>query len=528
MTATAAPPRRRRAVEATAATALLACMLAVAGLPSPDQDAHAATPRKPNIVLITTDDQTLSSYAPHVMPNTTRLLADKGTTFTNAIVTTPLCCPSRASMITGQYAHNHGVTSNRLNYQGLEEKDNTLPVWLDRAGYKTAHVGKYLNGYEAAVGTPTEVAPGWNLWFTTLGTTRYYDYDVSANGKRVHFRDRDNDYVTRVINKKSVSLIRRMTPLKAPLYLQVDQRAPHSETGVDTGGRCGGRAVPDRDDKELFEDELLPQPPSFNEADVSDKPPFVETRLPLTAPKIKKMTKRHSCELAALRAVDRGVQKIVNALKKTDELRKTVIAFTSDNGFFQGEHRIGAGKIYPYEEGIRVPFLIRVPERYRGGGQRVPEVSAPVANIDLAPTFLELAGGVNSCRGGGACRVMDGRSLVGSLSGGAGAIPGDRALLTEFDVGNNTAQEDGLCRYSGVRAAEAIYVEYTVDDLTGGCDPELVHELYDLGSDPFQLNNLIDGDLPQEAELSGLLDRLRDCAGIAGRDPQLAGRPYCD
>jgi N-acetylglucosamine-6-sulfatase len=526
MRAAAVAHRRWCAVGAAATAGLLAFVLAV-GLAWSADDAHAAAPRKPNIVLITTDDQTLPSFAPQVMPNTTRLLANKGTTFTNAIVTTPLCCPSRASIITGQYAHNHGVTSNRLNYQALVEKDNTLPVWLDRAGYKTAHVGKYLNGYEAAVGTPTEVAPGWNLWYTTLGTTRYYDYDVSANGRRVHFRDRDNDYVTRVITKKAVSLIRRMTPLKAPLYLQVDQRAPHSETGVDSGGRCGGRAVPDREDSDLFEDTLLPQPPSFNEADVSDKPPFVENRLPLTEPKIKKVTKRHTCELATLRAVDRGVQKIVKALKKTGELRKTVIAYTSDNGFFQGEHRIPTGKIYPYEEGIRVPFVIRAPDRYRGG-KRVPEVSAPVANIDLAPTFLELAGGANACRGGGVCRVMDGRSLVGSLSGGAGAIRGDRALLTEFDVGNNTAQEDGLCRYSGVRTAEAIFVEYTVDDLTGGCDPDLEFELYDLASDPFQLDNLIDADLPLEEQLSGQLERLRDCAGIAGRDPQAAGRPYCD
>jgi N-acetylglucosamine-6-sulfatase len=527
MRALAVAHRRRRVAGVAAAGVLLGCALA-AGLVWSARDAHAAGPRKPNIVLITTDDQTLPSFAPQVMPNTTRLLASKGTTFTNAIVTTPLCCPSRASMITGQYAHNHGVTSNRLNYQALEEKDNTLPVWLDRAGYKTAHVGKYLNGYEAAVGTPTEVAPGWNLWYTTLGTTRYYDYDVSANGKRVHFSEHDNDYVTRVITKKAVSLVRRMTPLKAPLYLQVDHRAPHSETGVDSGGRCGGRAVPDREDRDLFEDALLPQPSSFNEADVSDKPPFVANRLPLTAPKIKKLTKRHSCELAALRAVDRGVEKIVKALRKTDELRKTVIAFTSDNGFFQGEHRIPTGKIYPYEEGIRVPFVMRVPEKYRRGGERVPEVSAPIANIDLAPTFLEFAGEANACRGGGVCRVMDGRSLVGSLSAGAGAIEHDRALLTEFDVGNNTAQEDGLCRYAGVRAEDAIFIEYTVDDLTGGCDPDLEYELYDLASDPFQLNNLIDGDSPQEEPLRAQLERLRDCAGIAGRDPQLAGRPFCD
>jgi N-acetylglucosamine-6-sulfatase len=532
MRAVASSLTRASGVGAGAAALALALALGLAlsaSLPASANAQASSGPKKPNIVLITTDDQTLSSYTPSVMPNTTRLLANKGTTFTDAIVTTPLCCPSRASIITGQYAHNHGITSNRLNYQALEEKDNTLPVWLDRAGYQTAHVGKYLNGYENAVGSPTEVAPGWDLWFTTLGSTRYYDYDVSANGRLRHFRDRDKDYVTRVINRKAKTLIRRLTPKKAPLYLQVDQRAPHTETLVDSGGRCGGRAVPDRADRDLFEDAPLPQPPSFNELDVSDKPSFIQSRLPLTAPKIKKLTKRHSCELAALRAVDQGVEKIVKTLKKTGELEKTVIAFISDNGFFTGEHRIGAGKIYPYEEGIRVPMLMRVPERYRGGAPRIPEVTAPVANVDLAPTFLELAGGVNPCQGGGACRVMDGRSLVGPLRGAG--FPADRALVTEFDVGNNTAQEDGLCRYSGVRVPGAVYVEYTVDDLTGGCDPDLEYELYDLAGDPFQLVNLAEGDPPLtglEGELSERLERLRDCAGLAGRDQQVDGRPFCE
>ena len=511
------------------AAALLGSILATSAmLWASAHDAEAGSAARPNIVLITTDDQTLASYQERTMPNTTRLIADKGTTFTDAIVTTPLCCPSRASMITGQYAHNHGVTSNRLGYGALVEKDNTLPVWLDRAGYKTAHVGKYLNGYEAAVGTPTEVAPGWNLWYTTLGSTRYYDYDVSANGRQLHFRDHDKDYVTRVINRKAKTLIKRMIPKKAPLYLQVDQRAPHTETLVDTGGRCGGRAVPDRDDKDLFEDEPLPLPPSFNEVDVSDKPSFIQARAPLDPTRLKKLTKRHSCELASLRAVDRGVEKIVKALKKSGELDETVIVFISDNGYYTGEHRIGSGKIYPYDEGLRVPLLMRVPERYRGGGPRIPEIPAPVANIDLAPTFLELAG-ANPC-GATGCRVMDGRSLLSSLAGRG--FPEDRALATEYDVGNNGSQEDGLCRYSGVRVPGAIYVEHTVaDTLAGsGCEQAPERELYDLDSDPFQLQNLDGADSADtlESELSDRLEKLRDCAGLAGRDQRVEGRPFCE
>jgi N-acetylglucosamine-6-sulfatase len=506
---------------------VLLILISVAALLAAFPSAAAAV-KKPNIVLITTDDQTLASFEPRTMPKTFKLLADKGTTFTDAIVTTPLCCPSRASMITGQYAHNHGVTSNRLGYAGLEEKDNTLPVWLDRAGYKTAHVGKYLNGYEAAVGSSTEVAAGWNLWFTTQGSTRYYSYDVSANGREKHFGRSKRDYVTTVINRKARTLIRTKTPLKAPLYLQVDQRAPHTETKVDSGGRCGGRAIPDRAHKELFRDELLPRPPSFNELDVSDKPSFIQGRLPLTEPKIRKLTKRHSCGLAALRAVDEGVRGIVKSLKKTGELDKTVIAFTSDNGYFDGEHRIGAGKIYPYEEGIRVPLVIRMPDKYKGGGERIPEISAPVANIDLAPTFLELARG-RPCGGGGECRTMDGRSLIDLLSGTSG-FPDDRAIVTEFDVGNNTSQEDGLCRYAGVRVPSAVFVEHTIARDSEGCLPTPERELYDLEEDPFQLENLARRRAAAglEASMKRRLDRLRDCAGVGGRDDRVDGRPYCE
>jgi N-acetylglucosamine-6-sulfatase len=365
---------------------LAAALATVATLPS-----QAEAAKRPNIVVVTTDDQTLASLRPDTMPNVTRLLAGKGTTFTDAIVTTPLCCPSRATWITGQYAHNHGVTSNGLGYAALEDKANTLPVWLDRAGYKTAHVGKYLNGYEGAVGTPTEVAPGWNIWFTTLGSTRYYDYDVSANGRPRHFQEHDNDYVTRVINRKAKSLIGRTTPLRAPLYLQVDHRAPHTETGIETRGGCSGRTVPDPDDKQLYKSEALPQPLSFNEADVSDKPGFVQSRIPIDVNRLKKLTKRYTCALASLRAVDRGVEKIVKALKDAGELDKTVIVFTSDNGYYYGEHRIPVGKIYPYEEGIRVPLIMRVPEQYRGGGERIAEIGCSAETIRRSRTTVHLS-----------------------------------------------------------------------------------------------------------------------------------------
>ena len=158
-------PVNSRAVGVAAVLVLLASALAASAALTGGASRADAAPKAqpPNIVVITTDDQTLASYRPDTMPNVTRQIAGKGTTFTNAIVTTPLCCPSRATWLTGQYAHNHGVTSNRLGYVALREKINTLPAWLHRAGYRTVHVGKYLNGYEAVAqartGAPTEVAP---------------------------------------------------------------------------------------------------------------------------------------------------------------------------------------------------------------------------------------------------------------------------------------------------------------------------------------------------------------------------------
>src|ERR687897_1555986 len=210
------------------AATLALCLAALSALLHSAGSARAAGPQPhPNIIVITTDDQSLSMLSGKFMPKTFKQIAQPGTTFTNAIVTTPLCCPSRATMLTGQYAHNHGVTSNRLAYAALEEKINTLPAWLHRAGYKTAHVGKYLNGYEGAVGDPREVAPGWDLWYTMLGSTRYYSYDVAANGRQIHFGQRNDDYVTRVINHRAATWAGRRTRGKKPLYLQVDHRTPH-------------------------------------------------------------------------------------------------------------------------------------------------------------------------------------------------------------------------------------------------------------------------------------------------------------
>jgi arylsulfatase A-like enzyme len=481
--------------------------------------------------LIRTDDQALRQYNARTMPQTTRLLAGRGTTFTDSIVATPLCCPSRAAALTGQYGHNNGVLANQPGYPALRDKGNVLPVWLRRAGYRTAHLGKYLNEYSETAPNPSAVAPGWDEWVTALSGQgpRYYRYSLSHNGQRVSYGQKWADQITRVLNRTAVRLIRTYTPRARPLYLQLDQRAPHRSIGV-SRGRCN-RHVPQPDPRDLarFQHQPLPKPPSFNEADVSDKPSFIR-RIPELNGRVLAHVRRYSqCARASLRAVDRGVAAIVRVLKRIGELRNTVIMFTSDNGYYFGEHRLSTGKAPPYEESIRVPLLIRLPSAYRNGAARVPRTSKPVANIDLAPTILRLAG-ARPCRSRGHCRTMDGRSLVPLLQGHSRRWPRHRALLVELrqPQGRNA----GVCAYQGLRLGTLMFTEYTqvTDPSSGACAPANEHELYELAEDPYQLENLADrpSHAAQRQRLSDRLDQLRDCAGVAGRDRPVNGRPFCE
>ncbi|HEX2436570.1 MAG TPA: sulfatase [Solirubrobacterales bacterium] len=495
----------------------------------------AAKPQRPNIVVVTTDDQTLASMSEATMPNVAALTQIGATEFTDAVVTTPICCPSRASLLTGQYAHNHGVLANNPGYGDLRGKANTLPVWLRRAGYATAHVGKYLNRYVSSVDERGDVAPGWDEWHTVLDPTgkyvRYYGYRLAVNGEVERVGKRPRDYITRVINRRAARMVRERVPRRKPLYLQVDHRAPHTEAGVNSGGACGGLVPPDPRDALTFTGTPLPRPPSFDEEDVSDKPTFVRSLPRMSATTTSTVELRYRCALASLLSVDRGVGRIVDELREAGELANTAIVFTSDNGFFFGEHRIPEQKTRPYEEALRVPLLIRAPERALGGAA-VDEVAEPVANIDLAPTILDLAG-ATPCRSRSRCRVLDGRSLTGLIRGDGG-WPAERGILLEFDAGER-ARRAKVCRYEGVRAERHTYVRHTAvsDPVTGLCVPTEEVEHYDLAADPFQLDNLHPAEpgssqAADEAELGARLEGLRPCAGIAGRDPRQGGRPYCE
>jgi arylsulfatase A-like enzyme len=179
------PFRRRRATSAVAAVALAALVALGGAYPgSAPAPAAAATQSQPNVIVVVTDDMPMLFLSQATLPTTLGLLGAQGTTFQNSVVTTPLCCPSRAAFLSGQYGHNNGVLSNRPGYSDLLSKRSTLPMWLRRAGYATVHLGRYLNGY--AQKGPNKVAPGWDEWYTALEPRNYYDYDLQANGKKVH------------------------------------------------------------------------------------------------------------------------------------------------------------------------------------------------------------------------------------------------------------------------------------------------------------------------------------------------------
>src|SRR5262249_49730644 len=277
----------------------------------------------------------------------------------NSFVNYSLCCPSRSTMLTGQYAHNHGVRGNQLPSGGYGKLratlGNTLPVWLQRAGYYTGHIGKFLNGYGRDA-PDTEVPPGWNEWYGSLddpdgftgGTYTAYGYTLNENGRIVHYGSTPDvvdpaTYQTDVYSQKAADFIRRRAPSRQPFYLSVAPRDPHSEGG---GCNCAGnnpRAAPRYEGSEGGASP--PVTANFNEADVSDKPSNVRNLPVLNQTQINAVYQRYRARAEALKGVDDLVQNLVTTLGSVGELKNTVLIFTSDNGFFHGEHRVPQGKV---------------------------------------------------------------------------------------------------------------------------------------------------------------------------------------
>ncbi len=495
--------------------------------------ALASRPPLPNIVVISTDDQAAYTVNRRYMPKTIRRFAT-ATNFSDFVASNPLCCPSRASLYTGQYSHNHGVTIN--DYGLLRDRFNVLPAWLQNAGYKTAHIGKFMNGYEDAVADPLEPAPGWDRWFSQVDPRRYYDYSLSVNGRRRRYGEADRDYLTTVMSNRAVRTVGSMAANPEPFYLHLDFYAPHIAPGRDES--CASAAKPGPADEGRYVGEPLrfeqlglgPDVTSFDEVDLSDKPGFIrDTVAPdpgLSADAIARIRDRWACALGSISSVDRGIDRVFAAVEDSGELGRTVFLFTSDNGFYFGEHRIQGGKPYAYEENLKMPLMLRVPKDYLGGVNQIRAASQPTANIDIAPTLLELAR-ARPCTRPRHCRVMDGRSLVGLLSGDLSGWPAERAISVER----------GDCTFRGIRLDQQVYFAFGRVIRHHGSEPICVptedFEHYDLGSDPFEINNLYPatrgtplGDLQDELEAHA--NRLARCSGIEGRDPPPLHGGYCE
>ncbi|MDQ3730150.1 MAG: sulfatase [Actinomycetota bacterium] len=472
-----------------------------------------------------TDDQAMNSFNPEVMPRTTQLIADAGTVFNEFVVSTPLCCPSRATYLTGQYAHNNGVVSNDPGYADLRDKDSTLPAWLGEAGYQTAHVGKFLHGYEETALDPATPAPGFDEWHGMLRPFSYYGFDLSSNGRRVT-HDRES-YLTSTLTNKAVRVVTRGAASAEPLFLSVAYWAPHG-TRHSPGSSCDRAPAPAPGDRRLFEKEPLPRPASFDERDVSDKPSFVRELPRLSREQVKALRERYRCTLASLQAVDRGVERVYEAFDAAGEIDNTVFIFTSDNGYYFGEHRL-SGKSLPYEEAIRVPLAIRLPAALQPEGRAVRKTSAMTANIDLAPTVLDLAG-AEPCTPDD-CRTMDGRSVLPLMLGDE-TWPANRAVLLESHRNELDGQS---CRYRAIRTTQVLYAEHAsvLDPRTGECRRASETERYDLAADPFELENLYPADSGSaerryERELADRTAALATCAGVPGRDPEPTSGSYCE
>jgi len=506
----------KRALTA-AAMALVALVLAHAfGGPGPaPAQAQAPADERPNIVLIESDDQDLASM--RFMPETNRLIGDRGATFPSNFATWPLCCPSRATLFTGQYPHNHGVLGNKGAPLGGFDRlklNTAMPVWLSNAGYYTAHIGKFLNGYEeSGVGVP----PGWTEWHGSKDTYRYYGYDLLENGQWVEYGDQSEDpdsparpetYSTDVYTDKAVNLIGQRAPSAQPFFLSLAYLAPHGGTPHERAdgspSACVNTAKPAIRHFGDLAGEPLPQPPNFNESNVTDKPTAIRELGLMGSRSIARATKNFRCRMESILGIDEGVKRIIGALRNSGELDNTIVIYTSDNGFFHGEHRIVSGKNRVYEEAVKVPLLMRGPGIPKG-----VTVKELAGNIDLAPTIADAAEASPLLK-------VDGRSLL-PMAEHPDRYLGREMLLEQYSGVAEPGEPTGGV-YVAVRTQHYKYVENTTGEV----------ELYDIIDDPYELKNQHLN--PKFTEIEAALRRrlnggLADCAGSECRaKPQMAFR----
>jgi arylsulfatase A-like enzyme len=543
------------------AAALLTLLAALVFACAPRADAASSSafpPEKPSFVVIQTDDETLDQlYAVFnaggleipAMPNTLSMIARRGITFNRYYVSYPLCCPSRVSLLTGRYAHNSNVRGNvqpNGGYTGFKSRaayTHNLATWLQGAGYRTIHIGKFLNGYgDEPYDNGTDVPPGWSAWHTVLNAdTHHYFYGYTLNdngtldgpfgdtgswdtreyGERDYFgcptstiEEKPCLYETDVLSRIAYEEMTGTSP-EQPFYLQLDYTAPHGDFRRPAGPEPAPRHYT------LFDGAPYPhsREEGFNEGNVNDKPRFIREAPYLSFNDIHTYRVYYQKALASLRAVDDGVKTVLDTLGGLHRLRNTYVIFTSDNGFFYGEHRLTGGKFLAYEPATHLPFLMRGP-----GIKPNTSTGQLAGNIDIAPTILELAGVE-------ADKSIDGDSLVPFFRDPD--LRTRRPFLFESFVQTNDVEAnpepeptgpvyarrgDGATAsiiappkdYEGIRLGPYKYIEW----------PNGEKELYDINKDPNELNNIVRDPnfFPIRAYLHAQLIRLETCVGHVCRE----------
>ena len=486
-------------------TGLIAAALVAAAIPA--SAAAKAPAERPNVVVIMTDDQDFRSMP--VMPKTRRLIGAAGVTFDRNFVNYPLCCPSRATFLTGQYAHNHGVLWNNFPDGGYKLLDGseTLPVWMGRAGYRTIHIGKYLNEY--GEDDPTEVPKGWDDWYGGVDPTTYdyYGMTINHNGSlKTYARSRRN-YSTDVYTRLAEQAIGRAAKGDKPFFMNLAPNAPHTVATQSGATKEGSPALPPPRYADVFADEPMPIYPNFNEADISDKPTTLADYFPtpMNADQIAQLQDHWRGRMGALLGVDDMVKDVVGDLRRAGEYRNTVIIFTSDNGWILGEHRLrdpvtedgkAAGvKYVPYEGSSRVPLMIEGP-----GFPTDRKVEGVTTNADLARTILDIGNAKSKAK-----LQLDGMSLLKAAQDPKRQLA-DRGVFIE-----TATNPRGVPPYIAIRTKRYRY-DLQFDGQEG---------LYDLKTDPWEMDSVHDD--PRYAEIKSILraaaEGMADCKGAECRRP---------
>ena len=467
---------------------MVAVSTGLALTPVADADSLRPVPR-PNVVLIMTDDMAVSDL--RWMPRTRRVVGGHGMTFDQGLAPNPWCCPAGATILTGQESHNNNVWSNKGSHGGYGAlpPGSRLPEWLQDAGYRTAFFGKHLNGFQAE-----DALTGARLDRARCADPRRVLLSLVhqlGDGDRQRVRD---GYVTHHLWEQSADVIRRFERHdRDPFFLWVSHVAPHVASTPGCGKRnCWQPPVPAS--RDLGSVSGVPAPTrklqSWNHRNDATKPPFLRDRPRIAGDEVDLDFQRR---VEALQSVDRSVAATVRVLRERGELHRTLLVFTSDNGYMLGQHR-HVGKRLPYEESIRVPLLVRGPGV--ASGSRTDQLTTAT---DLTRTVVEVAGAKPD-------HALDGVSLVSTLSGvpsgrGATILQNGAEVADEGDSELGEELDDRGWLYRGYRDTRWTYVRYP--DPAGAQTPAF-EELYDLEADPVQLHNLA-----QDPEYAGVLEEAR-------------------